>query len=548
MALLDTVVAVALDGVAVALLAWVTWIAVQSRERPSAKPFIAVVGTFTCWALLTFVTEIPGTTDVPVLSSVLDLGSLLTGIAVPGIFTIYALAYTGRGTGLTIRRLLMLAGIGLPVVLAGGALAVAGSVEEVRLTLGTLIFFELFYLLALCIYATYLLLGLGRKHDRIATLQMPLLVVGVFGPYLGGILRDSGVADGLTIGFLVAGGCLVVGLQRYPLLTGFPRAEYVARNRVVGALQEGVVVVDWDDHIIDANARTAELFADSTGELIGRQIQSVVDGIEGRDLSAGATGTVTLQTTAGNRIFQYSVSAVDEMESYEPDGAGAIARAVLLRDVTDRQTREQRLAVLNRVLRHNVRNELDVILAHADHVDDEELRTPIRESASALVELSNKAREAEEIMDASADAPESVDLGDVVTTVADEYRDDDAEYEVTVSFPSELTVNTYRSVVRGILSELVDNALTHIDESTPRVEIGVRDPPDAAAELTVADNGPGIPERERALITDGTDTQLKHGQGMGLWFVNWAVTQLGGDLAFEENDPSGSAVTVRLYE
>ena len=92
------------------------------------------------------------------------------------------------------------------------------------------------------------------------------------------------------------------------------------------------------------------------------------------------------------------------MESYEPDGIGATARAVLLRDVTDRQTREQRLAVLNRVLRHNVRNELDVILAHADHIDDEERRTPIRESASALVELSNKAREAEEIMDASADS------------------------------------------------------------------------------------------------------------------------------------------------
>jgi len=71
---------------------------------------------------------------------------------------------------------------------------------------------------------------------------------------------------------------------------------------------------------------------------------------------------------------------------------------------------------------------------------------------------------------------------------------------------------------------------------------------DGAVEISVADDGPGLPEREQEIVATGIETQLKHGQGIGLWFVNWAVTQLGGDLRFQENDPEGSIVTIRLYD
>jgi sensor histidine kinase regulating citrate/malate metabolism len=62
------------------------------------------------------------------------------------------------------------------------------------------------------------------------------------------------------------------------------------------------------------------------------------------------------------------------------------------------------------------------------------------------------------------------------------------------------------------------------------------------------DQGPGIPTRERRILADGTESQLEHGRGIGLWFVNWAVMQLGGALFFEENEPTGSVVTIRLFE
>jgi signal transduction histidine kinase len=99
-----------------------------------------------------------------------------------------------------------------------------------------------------------------------------------------------------------------------------------------------------------------------------------------------------------------------------------------------------------------------------------------------------------------------------------------------------------------VLAELIENGLEHAEHDSPHVEISVRRTPSGAVEIAVADNGPGLPEREREIITGETETQLKHGQGIGLWFVRWAVTQLGGDLKFKQNDPTGTVVTIRLYD
>ena len=572
---MTTLGAIALDVVAVALLGWTSWRAWRARERPSAWPFLGIVGTLTAWALFALMTELAWVSD-SLASTVGPLGQIGAALVLPGVLTVYALSFSGRGTGLSRWRIAMLVGIALPVIVSGVILAiglVTGTEETaIERTIAGLLAWEVLYLFTLFCYAAYLLVGLSRRHDRVSGVQILLLLVAAGAPYIaGGNGSNTSPVDGVTVGLLLSGLLLTASIRRYPMMTGFPKATYVARTRVVEALQEAVVVLDWDDHVIDANTTTGRLFDRSTEAVIGDPVRSVVDGLDGVDLSAGTTGTVTLRTTEGRRQFQYSVSAVDEADATGrsqasadgteaeseavDDGRTPVARAVVFRDVTDQQTREQRLAVLNRILRHNVRNELDVVLAHADRIDDEDLRAGIRDSATDLVDLGEKARDAEEIMTASTRSPEPVDLAAVVRAVADEYRPEGREEgttggsggEVTVDCPDELTVVTHRSVVERVLSELVDNAVTHADGPSPHVEISLRESADGVVELSVADDGPGIPDRERRILAEGGETQLEHGTGIGLWFVNWAVTQLGGELEFAANEPAGSVVTVRLH-
>ncbi|MDX1746566.1 MAG: ATP-binding protein [Halobacteriales archaeon] len=64
-------------------------------------------------------------------------------------------------------------------------------------------------------------------------------------------------------------------------------------------------------------------------------------------------------------------------------------------------------------------------------------------------------------------------------------------------------------------------------------------------EVRVADDGPGIPEPDRKVLV-GTDTGLENASGLGLWLVNWIVSESGGEVHYEPNEPRGSVVVIRL--
>jgi PAS domain S-box-containing protein len=549
MSLAPTLTAAVLNALASVLLSWTTWKAYRSREQPSADPFLVLSATLTLWAVFSLGATVVGAASVSVLESLFDLVRLGALLFLPVAWIVYALSYAGRGTVGTRKRIALLSGIVLPVVVGAVALASDASEAVVGRVLGLALGWTLLYGFALFIYAlyaTYLLIDLSWGHPRVSSTQIAMLTASVVAPGLLAVAEgNTPLVGGTTLGVFLSGVLLTAAVRRYPVMTGFPRADHVARTRVVETLQEALVVLDWDGHVLDVNETAAELFDRSTGEMIGEPVRSVIDGLEATELPAEATGTVALRTSKGRRQFQFSVSAVDEAATDDEDNP--VARTVLFRDITARETREQRLTVLNRILRHNVRNDLDVVLAYADHVDDDDLRTGIRERTTALLELSTKVREAEAVMTENTDSPEPVDLGDVASTVVDRFRSEDDSADISLVCPDTVSISAHRAVLRRVLCELVENSLEHTTTDSPHVEVGVRAVSDDTVELSVADDGPGLPEQERDILAAGTETQLEHGRGIGLWFVNWAVTQLGGDLRFRENDPEGSIVTVRLY-
>jgi signal transduction histidine kinase len=120
-----------------------------------------------------------------------------------------------------------------------------------------------------------------------------------------------------------------------------------------------------------------------------------------------------------------------------------------------------------------------------------------------------------------------------------------------VTFECEFPEEQYVSAAPKLsvaIDNIVQNAVEHNDADAPRVEITIR-PATAETEyveLTVADNGPGIPEQEREVLLKGKETDLRHGSGLGLWIVKWVVTRSGGRIDFDKNDSRGSRVTLVL--
>ncbi|MDB2226387.1 histidine kinase N-terminal 7TM domain-containing protein [Halorubrum ezzemoulense] len=533
----------AVDLVAVGLLAWVTWQTAKDRSPPNAVPFALMSGSLLLWALLSLISEFPNAWGVG--SNLAAIAQVVPVVFLPAIWLVYVLGYIGRETGFTSLRGGLFVLLALPLIGAAATFEGDPTREEIRRSLASLVGTELLLLFIIYAYAAFLFLRYGWNHGRVSRTQVGIQLGAISAPYIiGGWLDGSLIIDGVTGGLLVSGVLLTVAIQRYPVLTGFPKADYVARSRVVESLQEAVVVVDWEANILDANVTAEGLFGWATRDVIGTPVSAAVDGFDVTNLSAGTTEVVSLQTTKGRRQFQYTVSDV-ERDTSDSDGE-PVARTIVFRDVTDQRTREQRLSVLNRVLRHNARNKLDVILAHADHVEDDTHRTAIQNSASELASVSRKAREAEAVMTDSVSAPSTVDIAAVAHEVAATARDDYPDSSISVTAPERLQLTSYRTVVRRLMTELVENAIVHSDDPA-RVDIEVETTTDDIPQLRIADNGPGIPDRERDLLTESSETQLEHGLGVGLWFVNWAVSQLGAELEFQSTGTTGTTVVVRFY-
>lgn len=141
--------------------------------------------------------------------------------------------------------------------------------------------------------------------------------------------------------------------------------------------------------------------------------------------------------------------------------------------------------------------------------------------------------------------PERFDAVAVVRSAVRTVRSDAGDgATVTLDAPDRLPVESREAVLRPVVTELVGNAVDHHDGS-PRVEVAAAADGDALV-VTVTDDGPGIAAAELSAVTAGGETALQHGSGLGLWLATWGADALGGDLSFDDRDPRGTVVTLRI--
>lgn len=388
--------------------------------------------------------------------------------------------------------------------------------------------------------------------------QALVVVAAALSPVVASALYALGLlsVDPAPYALSVTGVGMLWAVRREDLLSARPAPSSLAREAVVERTDDAVVVVDGADRVVDGNPAARALLP-----VDGRETPSAAAVVPGYDdLRVGESATVTVETDAGTRFFDARVVPLRE-------AAGGSGRAISLRDVTDRRIRAQRLAVLNRVLRHNIRNDMNVVTGYAEMLDgsaaDAASRTAervarIAEETRDVVRLLDDdstptpARPVAAVVDDALDRAPAVNGDDGVTDAApdanadaDGDADADADVDATVSTRIAAPDARCDGRVALVLSALVDNAVRHNDRARPEVEVDVRRDGDRL-EIRVVDDGPGIPSGELSVLDEGTESALDHGSGLGLRLVHWGATALGGDAAFEPNEPRGTVATVTV--
>jgi len=451
---------------------------------------------------------------------------------------VFALQYTGRYTRIRPRTVAVLSVLPFGIVVQI-ALNVVGIEALVLLTaLGSVV---VIYSAGLMIVGAYLVVETTYAYGHLSVrqgLSLAAIPIGTFVVWNVISLQEIGATSAAAL-YVVGAGVALAGtaitLVRYDTFASTPAVGTIGERAIARETDDLVFVVDDRDRIIKLNRTAVETLGVTRADSLGIQVSELLGhGTE----PLRSRETVTLETGDGTRRYDPEVSAVTDQHDRW------LGFIVSLRDVTERELREQRLAVLNRVLRHNLRNKIEVVKSHAEAIEsDDDHADRILATADEIADLGYSTRRIDQFVSESA-RETTVDVATLARETLARVEREAATDSVAVSIttPESATVETNRAALAAALESAIENAVSYA-EST--VTVTVEDH-DEGYELRVADDGPGIPQGELDAVGAGTETALDHGSGLGLWQLTWAVRTIDGDLSFDTTD--GTTVTIVVPE
>ena len=221
----------------------------------------------------------------------------------------------------------------------------------------------------------------------------------------------------------------------------------------------------------------------------------------------------------------------------------------LEREFTERQQETNEL--LNRILRHHLLNSLTVIRGQSEVLRDEVDEDEAEHLDRVVERVETMTETIEDIRSITRTLTEEPDLVpiDLVTTLHEEVRRLDLQYgDATFQkeVPSGPLYVAGDELLGRALRNVLANAVDHNDRPTPDVEVAVTETVDTV-EVTVADEGPGIPADQREAVFDPSERGVdSDGEGLGLFLTRSIVEQYGGTVSAGPNDPRGTVVAIRL--
>ncbi|AFK18325.2 putative PAS/PAC sensing his kinase [Haloferax mediterranei ATCC 33500] len=550
------IVVAGIVSVGAATIAW------KHRKTPGAPGLIVLAAASGLWSMGYIAELIVADLGLKlVLASIQWIGVLTAPIA----WFVFAFAYTGHDRYTTPGMTILISFIPMVALVAvwtnpahhfmwsavDVVPAVKGIISIHQHEWGPLYWVALGYSYLLWLSGAIVLFRTAFNMPTMYRMQAITLILGTLMPVLANVattfleLYGSSI-DMTPAGFTFAGLAYAVALRRYDLLGARPIPKWFACERVVESMVDAVIVTDTKWRVIALNESAVAILGRSADELEGRTVSDVIE-----DITPGQPvgDQVTIRLGGGQRDFELRTSEFTDHHNR------AIGNALVFRDVTDRRLNHQQLEVMNRVLRHNLRTEANLLEGYAtlvlENIESGSLESArshaetVQNHAATLVNIGKKARKL-------GTTRRDDDTGDVqllpvsvqIRAAADTIRTDFPESNIRLA---SLPENDYvcAPMLEPIVAELLENGVEHNDSTTPVVTVTATVNSDTL-KLRIEDEGPGINMSELAAIQSHGETPLRHGSGLGLWLVKWGVDQLGGTVEFNQRKPTGSEVVLRI--
>jgi signal transduction histidine kinase len=531
---------------------FMAYLAFRHRERRGAFSFGVLVVCLFVWAL----------TEATVLAAggeaTMRLVEQVQFVAVPFVpvaMLVMALRYTGHESYIsrtTLGLLLIVPGMSVLVMLTNpyhglfwesGRVVTSGGFSMLALENGPWYYIHLLYSYLLLVLGTATLVRWALNAERTYRRQARYILIGVAVPWAANVAKQVAIGnsalDPTPVFFTVTGVFVGVAILRFQFLDLAP----VARNTVVEVMREGLLVVDTEGRIVDANPAAETLLDEES--LVGSDIRVVAPASLARAcLEDREQETLTLPTPIGERTFDIRWSTL-------PGGA----RMMLLYDVTERRRQAEQLERQNdrlerfgSVLSHDLRNPLNVAEGYVEMV--------ARDAEGQQAEHAHRALDGleriEELIDKTLAVtregpavtdPEPVDVEAVAREAWRSVETAGASLELAV----DRSVMGDPDRVQRLFENLFRNSTEHAAADGRSEASNGETPVDLTVRVdscrngfAVADDGPGIPEDERESVLEFGFTTAEEGTGLGLSIVTEIAEAHGWRVEVGESDAGGA--------
>jgi len=333
----------------------------------------------------------------------------------------------------------------------------------------------------------------------------------------------------------------------------------------LGSLQEAVLIVDYSNHILLANNALHEIFPRATN-ILGQRLELVlqssvflhyVEDVRRKE----ARPQFGIEFSEGNRSIWVEVTGT----TIPPLNGGKDPWALfVLHDITKQKKLEGIRKEFVANVSHELRTPLAVIKGYAETLVDGHQDMPIEDRDRFLRTIQRHTERLNSLLEDLLTLSrlesinpglhrESTDLAQLMNGILEDYRARPAAAGHKLS--AHLAPQVGRVLldplkITQVFENLIDNALKYTPKGS-QIDISTQLRANMI-ELTVRDNGPGIPEAdlphifERFYRVDKGRSREKGGTGLGLSIVKHIVQLHGGQVWVESKPEQGTSFRFSL--
>jgi two-component system, NtrC family, nitrogen regulation sensor histidine kinase NtrY len=333
-------------------------------------------------------------------------------------------------------------------------------------------------------------------------------------------------------------------------------------ENILQNITSGVLFLDNNGQILTSNRAAREMLGLEEDKVAGMDYRKLITlfrsddlmhmmrDMEGQDIRE-IKREIKVNQGGGLKTFRITITGI--RESYSSSALGMLVVFDDLTDIIKAQKSEAWQEVARRIT-HEIKNPLTPIRLSTERLmrkwknRDEDFGAVFEKSTQTIINEVDSLRRLVDIFSKYGRMPEiapaPADPAELVESVVNLYR---GYWEVKIEVVSEAgipkVVIDFEQLKRAMIN-IMDNAIEAMKQNgLITISIG-----SSAGNvfISIADNGPGIPDEEKESLFLPHFSKRKGGTGLGLAIANKIVTDHGGRIIIRDNNPAGSVFTIEI--